>query len=200
MNSKVIAKAIYTLGRLPGIGERSAQRIVLTLIQQKDFLLSNLIKTLELLAQEIKVCHICNNIDEQSPCAICSSNTRNKKLLCVVEDVGSLWALEGSKAFMGTYFVLGSTVKAANSEDFEQSKLPQLLQIIRENKTEEVVLANSLTVEGQATSLYLREEIAAVNPNIKVSTLAQGVPVGGEIDYLDELTLQTAINLRRNID
>lgn len=197
-NSSIINMAIRSFARLPGVGERSAQRIVLNLILQRETLLPNLLTQLDLLQQEIKTCEHCHNVDECSPCQICQDPSRNKKLLCVVEDVASLWALEKSGAYKGGYFVLGGALQAHKSEEFEQVKLPTLLALIQTNQVTEVILANSLTVEGQATSLYLKEEITQLGHNTKISTLAQGVPVGGEIDYLDKLTLQTAINLRRS--
>lgn len=199
MESKhIIKRAITTLSRLPGIGERSAQRMVFCLMQKKEPLLLPLIKQLDLLSQEIKTCEFCNNIDVSNPCNICSNETRNNKQICVVEDIASLWALEKSKAFSGVYFVLEGALKA-NNETLTGNKIPQLLNLINKRQVNEIIIATSLTIEGQTTALYLKEEINKLNSTIVVSTLAQGVPVGGEIDYLDELTLETAIKLRKNI-
>lgn len=198
-NKHIINKTINTLSRLPGIGERSAQRIVFYLMQKKESLLSPLINHLDILLQEIKTCDLCNNIDISNPCNICSNFNRTHNQICIVEDIASLWALEKSKAYNGVYFILEGTLKFNNSNELEQKKIPKLLNLVTTNNITEIILATSLTVEGQTTALYIKEEIKNLNNNILVSTLAQGVPVGGEIDYLDELTLETAIKLRKSI-
>jgi len=198
-NKHIIKRAISTLSRLPGIGERSAQRMIFFLMQKKEPLLLPLIKQLDLLSQEIKTCEFCNNIDTTNPCSICSNESRNHKQICVVEDIAALWALEKSKAFSGVYFILEGALKANNGQDLTNNKIPRLLNIIINNQVSEIIIATSLTIEGQTTALYIKEEIKKLSDAIIVSTLAQGVPVGGEIDYLDELTLETAIKLRKSI-
>lgn len=211
-NNDIINKAIKTFARLPGIGEKSAQRIMFYLIKKKEAVFFPLINQLDILYNNTLNCQRCNNIySKQSEeayltsclnpdwCDICNDPLRVQQQICVVEDVSALWALEKSKAHRGIYFILDGVLNATNGSKLEQERIPQLLTLITNNKATEVILATSLTVEGQTTSFYIKEEIARLNLDLKITTLAQGVPVGGEIDYLDELTLGTAIKLRKSL-
>ncbi|MGV3278987.1 recombination mediator RecR [Rickettsiales bacterium LUAb2] len=198
-HNKVIDKVISAFSRLPGVGQRSATRMVFYLMQKKDPILIPLVEQLQSLATEIKICDTCNNIDTCNPCSICSNLKRNHQQICIIEDISSLWALEKSRVYSGTYFVLNGTLSAVNNQTPEYLKIPNLLNLINNNNVEEVILATSLTIEGQTTAYYIKDQIIASNTNINITTLAQGVPAGGEIEYLDELTLGTALKLRKGL-
>ncbi len=195
--SSVIEKNIILLSRLSGIGPRSAKRILLDLMNKKEHLLLPLIENLSRLANDIKTCSLCNNIDVSDPCSICNSHKRNKSLLCVVEDISSLWAIEKSNAFNGLYYVLGGTLSASRNSDLIEKNLEFLTKKVENDNIYEIIIATSATIEGQITANYIKSEIN--NPNITVSMLAQGIPIGSEIEYLDDITLSAAINLRKII-
>ena len=187
-----IERLIQLLSKLPGLGPRSARRAALALLKKRDTLLEPLADALREAADAILTCEVCGNLDTQSPCAICSDPRRDPHLLCVVEDVADLWALERAGVFRGRYHVLGGALSALDGITPERLNVTQLLERVKQN-VDEVILAMNATVEGQTTAHYLMDLLG----NMKVTRLAHGVPVGGELDYLDEGTLSAAFKARR---
>ena len=186
---------IQLLARLPGLGPRSARRAVLHLIKRREALLLPLAAALNRAAETIRSCSLCGNLDTRDPCAICDSPKRDPALLCVVEEVADLWAMERSGAFKGRYHVLGGTLSALDGRGPEQLRIDSLTGRAREAGVTEVILALSATVDGQTTSHYISERLAS--SGVAVTQLAHGVPVGGELDYLDDGTLTAALKARR---
>ena len=186
---------IQLLARLPGLGPRSARRAVLHLIKRREALLLPLAAALTKAAETIRSCSLCGNLDTRDPCAICDSPKRDPALLCVVEDVADLWAMERSGAFKGRYHVLGGTLSALDGRGPEQLRIDALTGRAREAGVTEVILALGATVDGQTTSHYISQRLAG--SGVTVTQLAHGVPVGGELDYLDDGTLTAAMKARR---
>ena len=187
-----IERLIQLLSKLPGLGPRSARRAALALLKKRDTLLEPLAAAMTDAAAAIKPCEICGNLDTRSPCAICSDNRRDGHILCVVEDVADLWALERAGVFRGRYHVLGGALSALDGITPEKLNVGALVERVK-NGVDEVILAMNATVEGQTTAHYLMDLLT----NVKVTRLAHGVPVGGELDYLDEGTLSAAFRARR---
>jgi recombination protein RecR len=187
-----IERLIQLLAKLPGLGPRSARRAALALLKKRDTLLEPLADSLREAADAILSCELCGNLDTQSPCAICSDPRRDPHLLCVVEDVADLWALERAGVFRGRYHVLGGALSALDGITPERLNVTQLLERVKHG-VDEVILAMNATVEGQTTAHYLMDLLG----EMKVTRLAHGVPVGGELDYLDEGTLSAAFKARR---
>jgi len=187
-----IDRLIQLLAKLPGLGPRSARRAALALLKKRDTMLEPLAAALAAAAAAIKTCEICGNLDTASPCSICADPRRDGQLLCVVEDVADLWALERANVFAGRYHVLGGALSALDGVTPERLNVTSLLGRVQQG-VGEVVLAMNATVEGQTTAHYLMDILGAV----KVTRLAHGVPVGGELDYLDEGTLSAAFKARR---
>tara|TARA_B100001741_G_C16351901_1_gene504439 strand:- start:77 stop:694 length:618 start_codon:yes stop_codon:yes gene_type:complete len=194
MKSTEIDILIQLLTNLPGIGPRSARRVILHLIKNKNNLMKPLGTTINKVAEEIKICNNCGNYSIQDNCDICISNKRDKSLLCIVEEVADLWAIERGRLFNGLYFVLGGTLNAIKGVTPEKLNMQKLFQRLQGKEIKEVILATSVTTSGQTTAHYLLNNIKKLN--IKVSRLARGVPAGGELDYLDEATLGQALNER----
>ena len=190
-----IDRLIELLARLPGLGPRSARRAVLHLIKKREALLLPLATALTAAAEKIRSCSICGNLDTQDPCVVCRDERRDPTLICVVEEVADLWALERSGAFAGRYHVLGGTLSALDGRGPEQLRVDGLAARVRAPEVREVLLALSATVDGQTTGHYLSERLA--DSGVSVSRLAHGVPVGGELDYLDDGTLTAALKARR---
>jgi recombination protein RecR len=191
-----IERLIQLLAKLPGLGPRSARRAALVLLKKREALLEPLGTAMRDAAQAIKVCETCGNLDTTSPCALCRDPTRDVRLLCVVEDVADLWALERASVFRGRYHVLGGALSALDGVTPERLNVASLLKRARDG-VDEVILAVNATVEGQTTAHYLMDALAPMG--VKVTRLAHGVPVGGELDYLDEGTLNAAFRARRDI-
>ena len=187
-----IERLIQLLSKLPGLGPRSARRAALALLKKRDTLLEPLAAAMTDAAAAIKPCQVCGNLDTRSPCAICSDNRRDGHILCVVEDVADLWALERAGVFRGRYHVLGGALSALDGITPEKLNVGGLMERVRSG-VDEVILAMNATVEGQTTAHYLMDLLT----NVKVTRLAHGVPVGGELDYLDEGTLSAAFRARR---
>ena len=185
------------LSRLPGLGRRSAQRAVLYLLTKGKNSLEPLANEMLRLAKEIKTCEKCGNLDMVSPCHVCTDHKRDKSMLCVVENVADLWALERNNVYKGVYFVLGGTLSAVDGMGPEELGISKLLAIIKNNDIQEVILATNATVEGQTTAHYITDCLS--QSGIKVSKLAYGIPIGGELDYLDEGTLNAALSSRRAV-
>ncbi len=189
-----IERLIQFLAKLPGLGPRSARRAALVLLKKRDTLLEPLTAALREAADAILTCEVCGNLDTASPCAICNDPRRDPHLLCVVEDVADLWALERAGVFRGRYHVLGGALSALDGVTPERLNVTGLLVRVKQN-VDEVILAMNATVEGQTTAHYLMDLLG----DMKVTRLAHGVPVGGELDYLDEGTLSAAFKARRSL-
>ena len=189
-----IERLIQLLAKLPGLGPRSARRAALTLLKKRDALLEPLAGAMRDAAAAIKTCAVCGNLDTTSPCALCRDPRRDAALLCVVEDVADLWALERAGVFRGKYHVLGGALSALDGVTPERLNVAGLIDRVKDGVSE-VVLAMNATVEGQTTAHYLMDTLAATG--VSVTRLAHGVPVGGELDYLDEGTLSAAFKARR---
>jgi recombination protein RecR len=189
-----IERLIQLLARLPGLGPRSARRAALHLIRKKDQLLVPLAAAFSEASTSVKVCTTCGSVDTSDPCAICCDPKRDPTILVVVEDVADLWALERAEAVGGRYHVLGGTLSALDGRGPEDLNLGKLIERASDTHVTEVILALNATVEGQTTAHYLTDVLARAG--VKVTRLAHGVPVGGELDYLDEGTLSAAIRQR----
>lgn len=190
-----IEQLIQLLAKLPGLGPRSARRAVLYLMKRRESVLTPLAQALTDAATAVRACSRCGNLDTADPCAICTDPRRDGTRLCVVEEVADLWAIERSGAFPGRYHVLGGNLSALDGVGPEELRIePMIARIARERVTE-VILALSATVEGQTTAHYLADRLAATG--VAVTRLAQGVSMGGELDYLDEGTLSAALAARR---
>ncbi|MFK7968322.1 MAG: recombination mediator RecR [Rickettsiaceae bacterium] len=186
---------IYLFSKLPGLGTRSARRIVLHLLQDKDLRLKGLIDGLQDAATKINCCIVCNNIDYTAKCRICLDQKRNENIIAVVETVAELWAIERSGHFNGRYHVLGGTLSSSSNRSPEDLKLPNLLIRCNDNHTSELIIATNSTLDGQTTAYFITEYFK--NHAIKTSRLASGIPIGGELDYLDEGTLWAAFESRK---
>ncbi len=195
MAGQDIEKLIKLVSKLPSLGTRSARRIVLQLIKKRESLLLPLIEAMTQVADNIKTCEICGNYDTTSPCSICSSALREPHLLCVVQDVADLWAMERVSFFKGKYHVLGGILSALDGVTPEDLNIEPLIERIRSEGITEVILALPATVDGQITSHYLVSRLK--DSNVKITTLAQGIPMGAELDYMDEGTIQLALNSRK---
>jgi len=189
---------IYLFSKLPGLGNRSARRIVLHLLQDKDLRMRALIQGLEDAFAQLTNCQLCGNIDYTKICGICSNESRNDSIIAVVETVAELWAIERSEIFRGRYHVLGATISASNNRNPNDLRLPELLERCNKNKTSELIIATNSTLEGQTTAYFITEYFR--DSSIHISRLASGIPIGGELDYLDEGTLSAALESRRKFN
>lgn len=192
-----IEKLIKQVAKLPSLGTRSARRIVLHLLKKKESTLLPLIENLQNVANNVKTCEICGNLDTSNPCSVCSSPSRDVSIICVVQDVTDLWAMERVSQFKGKYHVLGGVLSALEGIAPEDLNIDSLIQRISSREVKEVVFALPATIEGQITSHYLSSILK--DYNIKLSTLAQGIPMGAELDYMDEGTLQLALTSRKTM-
>jgi len=195
MNGTEIERLIQLLGRLPGLGPRSARRVALHLLKKREALMLPLSVALSDASRAIKPCSMCGNLDTVDPCAICADVTRDGSLICVVEDVGDLWAMERGKIFNGRYHVLGGTLSALDGVGPDELNIAALVKHVGSGSVREVIVATNATVDGQTTAHYLAERLAPLN--VPLTRLAHGVPVGGELDWLDDGTLATALKARR---
>tara|TARA_B100001113_G_C20991302_1_gene570642 strand:+ start:218 stop:817 length:600 start_codon:yes stop_codon:yes gene_type:complete len=198
MDQSPIDKLINDISRLPGLGRRSAQRIALFLLKNKDKNLSPLIESLNVSYNKIIECQDCGNIDMQNPCGICSNNSRDKSSICIVEDVSDLWTFEKVGFYRGLYHVLGGSLSAIQGIGTDELRLQNLINRIENNNTKEIILALSTTMEGQTTSFVIADKLDKIK-ELNVTRLAQGIPMGGEVHYLDENTLNTAFQARKKI-
>jgi recombination protein RecR len=195
MNGPEIERLIQLLGRLPGLGPRSARRVALHLLKKREVLMQPLSAALADAARAIRPCASCGNLDTIDPCSICADSRRDPGLICVVEDVGDLWAMERGRIFSGLYHVLGGTLSALDGIGPDELNIAGLLRRVKEGTVREVIVATNATVDGQTTAHYLAERLA--DCGVPVTRLAHGVPVGGELDWLDDGTLATALKARR---
>ena len=192
-----ILRLIELISRLPGLGPRSARRVALFLLKRRDTLLKPLADALAEAGEKIEKCRTCGNFDTVQPCAVCQADGRDDGLVCVVEDVPDLWALERGGAFRGRYHVLGGVLSAIDGITPEDLNIPSLVTRVEAGGVREVILALNATVDGQTTAHYVAELLEG--KGVSVTRLAHGVPVGGELDYLDEGTLAQALRARRPV-
>jgi len=197
MASIEIEQLAQALSRLPGYGPRSARRAVLHLLKRRDGALLPLLRALELVHEKLATCHICGNVDTSDPCGICADPRRDARMLCVVEDVADLWALERSRLFPGKFHVLGGRLSALEGVRPEDLNIDGLLARVTAGGVDEVVLAMNATLEGQTTAHYIAERLEQAP--VRITQLAHGLPVGGELDYLDDGTLAQALRARRPV-
>ncbi|MGB1463383.1 MAG: recombination mediator RecR [Parvibaculales bacterium] len=190
-----IENLVKLLARLPGLGPRSARRAVLQMMRRRETLLDPLSEALMVARDKIVSCTICGNIDTLSPCTICADSRRDVSVLCVVEDVGDLWALERAQAVKGRYHVLGGTLSALDGIGPDDLNLGGLKQRCADDAVKEIILATNATVEGQTTAHVITDMLSDLD--VTITRLAHGVPVGGELDYLDDGTLLAAMKSRR---
>ena len=189
---------IRRLGRLPGLGPRSARRAVLFLLKNRDRLMLPLAQELHDIASTVRPCVDCGNLDTSDLCHICRDDRRDKSRICVVEDVGDLWAMERAAVFRGRYHVLGGTLSALDGRGPDDLAIDRLVRRAQNDDVIEIILALSATVDGQTTAHYIAEKLAPYN--LEITRLAHGVPVGGELDYLDDGTLAQALKARAKIN
>lgn len=192
-----IEQVIQLLARLPGLGPRSARRAALHMINRREGLMTPLARALQQAADAISVCEVCGNIDTMSPCRVCQDPGRDATVLCVVEQVADLWALNRTDMFKGRFHVLGGVLSAIDGVGPEDLNIASLVRRCTDSEVKEVILATNLTVDGQTTAHYIGDRLAETG--VRVSRLAHGVPVGGELDYLDDGTLSAALKARQAV-
>ena len=192
-----LGELINIFSKLPSLGPRSARRIVLYLLKNKEKIIPTLITTIENVKSELSYCHLCGNVDVVNPCNICADDKRKNGKLCIVEDIGDLWAIEKSKAFNGTYHVLGGVLSAMDGVGPDQLNISSLLKRLESGSVKEVIIATNATTEGQITGQYIADECSKFQ--ILITRLAQGIPIGGDLDYTDNKTLVQAFNSRQSI-
>ena len=190
-----IERLIQLLSKLPGLGPRSARRAALPRMKRRASLLVPLSESMALAAEAIRNCSVCGNLDSRDPCSVCSDPSRDRSTICVVEDAGDLWALERTRAFRGTYHVLGGTLSALQGVGPDDLNIPSLVERAKDPAVTEVILALNATVDGQTTAHVVTDRLSG--SGVSISRLAHGVPVGGELDYLDDGTLTAALKARR---
>ena len=198
MAVNAIDRLVQLFSRLPGLGPRSARRAVLFLIKRRESLMLPLAQGLRDTADAIKICKTCGNVDVNDPCLVCTDLRRDDTIICVVEDVGDLWALERTSSYNGLYHVLGGTLDAIRGVTPEKLNIDYLFKRIKEQKINEIILATSLTTAGQTTAHYIVSKFKGMD--LKITRLARGLPAGGELDYLDEATLSQALYERISVD
>jgi recombination protein RecR len=191
-----IETLIALMAKLPGLGPRSARRAVLHLIRKRTTQLGNLARAMDEVARTARDCVICGNIGTSDRCEICASEKRANGEICVVEDVADLWAMERAGVFKGRYHVLGGTLSALDAVGPEELRIPQLVQRVEDEAITEIILALNATVDGQTTAHYIADRLEG---RVAVTSLAQGVPIGGELDYLDDGTITAALRARMRV-
>jgi recombination protein RecR len=194
--TREIEALIDMMARLPGLGPRSARRAVLHMIRKRSVLMTPLADLMQKVAASARECLNCGNIGTADICDICASEVRANGMICVVEDVADLWALERSGVFKGRYHVLGGTLSALDQVGPEQLRIPRLIDRVESEGVTEVILALNATVDGQTTAHYIADQL---EDRVALTSLAQGVPIGGELDYLDDGTITAALNARRKV-
>ena len=195
---KPLEDLIKIIAKLPGLGPKSARRIALDMIKDPDMKMKSFANKLQEVADLIVVCDTCHNVDTTSPCTICSDQTRDQSLICVVENISDLWAIEKSHSYRGVYHVLGGALSAIDGITPEKLNIPQLKARLSHNEIAELIIATNPTLEGQTTAHFIAN--IAAEYNTKSSRLANGIPLGAELDYLDEGTLSVAFKMRHGFD
>ncbi len=196
-NNSDIDNLIALMAKLPGLGPRSARRAVLHLIKKRTILLNPLADALFSVAQTARECVLCGNIGTADRCEICTNGKRMNRQICVVEDVSDLWAMERASVFKGRYHVLGGSLSALDGVGPEELRIPLLIERVKDEEITEVILALNATVDGQTTAHYIADQLEDMD--VEISLLAQGVPIGGELDYLDDGTISAALAARKSI-
>lgn len=194
-DTRDIEALIELMARLPGLGPRSARRAVLLLLKKRGQLMAPLAQAMAGVALSARDCTICGNIGTADICPICANSARETGEICVVEDVADLWAMERGGAFKGRYHVLGGTLSALDAIGPDELGIPRLVARVRDSAAREVILALNATVDGQTTAHYIADALAATG--VQITSLAQGVPIGGELDYLDDGTIGAALRARK---
>ncbi len=197
MASHEIETLAQALSKLPGLGPRSARRAVLYLLKKRESAMAPLLRALESVNERLATCDTCGNVDTVNPCGICSDPRRDAKMLCVVEDVADLWALERSRLFPGRFHILGGHLSALAGIRPEDLEIDTLITRVAAGGIDEVVLAMNATLDGQTTAHYIAERLETYP--VRLTQLAHGLPVGGELDYLDDGTLAQALRARRPV-
>ncbi len=193
-----IEQLVSYFSRLPGMGSRSALRIVLHLLRKKDTVMNSIINSLQAVYKDAKICEICGNVDVQTPCSICSDKRRDSSKICVVADIADLWSIEKANFYSGLYHVLGNKLSAVDGITPDDLNISGLCERIKNSDSiKEVILALSADIDGQTTLFFIKDRIA--NFNIKITTLSQGVPIGSDLEYLDNGTIVAAFAQRREI-
>lgn len=192
MTSSSIDRLVAELAKLPGVGPRSARRLALNLLRAREQRIPSLVSALSAALTSVKTCSICGQLDECDPCEICADETRDGSVICVVEDVADVWAMERARAYRGRYHVLGGTLSAMDGRGPDSLRIEPLLK--RAGDAKEIILALSATVAGQTTAHYVAERLN--DSGVKVTRLAQGIPMGGELDYMDDGTIGAALSAR----
>jgi len=192
-----IEHLIKLISRLPGIGPRSAQRVVLNLLKNRESLMQPLSKALGLAAEIIVECPQCHNLDTVSPCSLCSDPERDTATICVVEDISDLWAIEKTSSFKGSYHVLGGILSALDGIGPENLSIQHLLNRAKDSNVKEVIIALNATIDGQTTAHYLSDCLQ--HSGVTTTQLAHGVPIGGQINYMDDGTISTALKSRKAV-
>ncbi|MEO1018630.1 MAG: recombination mediator RecR [Pseudomonadota bacterium] len=195
MAAAEIERLNRSLAKLPGLGPRSAQRAALAMLKRPDSLLTPLVRALEECHRTIATCGQCGNLDSRDPCSVCADPKREQETICVVQEVDDLWAVERSSAFRGLYHVLGGTLSAFDGIGPEELGIDRLIERVQQSNIKEVILALSATVEGQTTAHYVGDRLR--DHGCTISRLGHGVPIGGELNYLDDGTLDAALRARR---
>jgi len=198
MYEGIVQDLIDELGRLPGIGPKSAQRIAFHILQTESFDTSRLAQVLTEVREKVKFCRICGNVSEQETCSICRDPRRNATLICVVEEAKDVVAIERTREFRGVYHVLGGAISPIDGIGPDQLRIPQLLHRLADGSVTEVIIATDPNLEGEATATYLSRLLQ--QPDLRVTRLASGLPVGGDLEYADEVTLGRAFEGRRLVD
>jgi len=194
---KEIDRLIELMARLPGLGPRSARRAVLQMIKKRGLLLEPLARAMAEVSVTARECVICGNVGTSETCAICADPKRDPSILCVVQDVSDLWAMERAAVFRGRYHVLGGVLSALDGVTPDDLRIPALVRRVEDTGIGEVVLALSATIDGQTTAHYIADQLS--DRHVTVTSLAQGVPVGGELDYLDDGTISAALKARKGL-
>ena len=197
MNNKTLGRLIHLFSRFPSLGERTAKRIVLHLVQNKETLLTQITQALINANNVLKECIICKNIDDQEKCSICSDPKRERKIVCIVESIIDLWTIEEANFYKGLYHVLGGTLSTSNSGNSQGININSLIDRIEKEDIKEIIIATNATLDGQTTAFAITERLRPYSA-IRITRFAHGIPIGGELKYLDEVTLSTAFNSRQN--
>jgi len=197
MSEQILEKLIKKVSKLPGLGPRSSRRVILHLLKDKEKLFLPLIQDMNDVADKIKNCIECGNLDETDICSICRNTSRNKSVVCVVETVADLWAMERSNVYTGQYHILGGVLSAIDGVNPDQLNINSLENKLKNKDFTEVIIAISATLDGQTTAHYLADRLSKLN--VKVTRLAHGMPVGGELDFLDDGTIAQALKARNEL-
>ena len=195
-STKDIDALIDLMAKMPGLGPRSARRAVLHLIRKRSLLLTPLADIMQVVAETARECLNCGNVGTTDVCDLCTSNERANGEICVVESVADLWAMERSNVFKGRYHVLGGTLSALDAVGPQELRIPRLLDRVETEEVTEVILALNATIDGQTTAHYIADQLEG---RVLLTSLAQGVPIGGELDYLDDGTISAALRARKSL-